>query len=158
MSKKLDSATVERAETAFRDYLRDRDLKYTSERQSLLKVILGMEEHFEPDDLLVSMRQQGLRIGKATIYRTLPLLVDCGVLRKAFLGGSRSYYEHTLGPTPHDHMVCRNCGRVIEFDSTDILELRRRIAQTAGFKDVSHRFQILGLCSDCRGTGSENPS
>lgn len=149
MPEKLDDKTVSRAEETFREYLRERDLKYTSERRTLLLAVLHSQEHFEPDDLLVGLRQQGTRVGKATIYRTLPLLVDCGILRRAFLGGNRVYYEHSLGPTPHDHMVCRKCGRVIEFDSTDLLQLRERIAASAAFQADSHRFQIVGTCADC---------
>jgi len=145
---KLDPTAVSKAEDLFRDYLRERGLKYTAERQLLLKAVLASQEHFEPDDVLVTLRQQGIRVGKATIYRTLPLLVDCGILRRSFLG-DRAYYEHSLGLTPHDHMVCRNCGRVIEFDSTDLLQLRERLASAKGFKALSHRFQIAGICADC---------
>lgn len=151
MPVKLDAVTVSKAEESFRDYLRERGLKYTSERRTLLLAILGTQEHFEPDDLLVSLRQEGIRVGKATIYRTLPLLVDCGVLRRAYLGGNRGYYEHSLGPTPHDHMICRHCGRVVEFDSTDLLQLRESLASAAGFQAIAHRFQILGLCGQCKG-------
>lgn len=150
MPEKLDSNTVGQAEEVLRAYLRERGLKLTSERQTLLRAILGSEEHFEPEDLLVSLRQQGIRVGKATIYRTLPLLVDCGILRRAFLGQNRAYYEHCLGSGPHDHMICTNCGRVIEFDSTDILQLRERLAAAAGFIAQSHRFQIAGICQKCK--------
>jgi Fur family ferric uptake transcriptional regulator len=138
---KLDQTAVDRAEEVFRNYLRERGLKATSERQTLVRAILSSEEHF---------RQQGIRVGKATIYRTLPLLVDAGILRRAFLGHNRAYYEHCLGATPHDHMICTNCGQVIEFDSSDILQIRERLASQAGFSVHSHRFQIAGLCSNCR--------
>ncbi len=150
MPTKLDQATVDRAQEMLRDYLRERGLKLTSERQALLQAILGSQEHFEPEDLLVSLRQQGIRVGKATIYRTLPLLVDAGILRRAFVGQNRAYYEHCLGAAPHDHMICTNCGRVIEFDTTDIVQLREKLALEAGFAVQSHRFQIAGLCKDCR--------
>lgn len=158
MPEKLDSTAVTHAENLFREYLRSRDLKYTSERQTLVRAILDTQDHFEPDDLLVNLRQQGIRVGKATIYRTLPLLVDCGILRRAFLGGSRAYYEHALGPVPHDHMVCRRCGRVIEFDSTEVLQLREQLARSADFEAISHRFQILGVCSHCSRSAEDTAS
>ncbi len=154
---KLDEQTVSRAEDVLRNYLRERGLKLTSERQTLLRAILGSQEHFEPEDLLVSLRQQGIRVGKATIYRTLPLLVDCGILRRAFLGQNRAYYEHCFGSMPHDHMICTICSRVIEFDSSEIRQLRERVAEPAGFTVQSHRFQIAGLCRECK-TGPQNPS
>jgi Fur family transcriptional regulator, ferric uptake regulator len=149
---KLDQSAVDRAEEVFRNYLRERGLKATSERQTLVRAILSSQEHFEPEDLLVSLRQQGIRVGKATIYRTLPLLVDAGILRRAFVGHNRAYYEHCLGATPHDHMICTNCGRVFEFDSSDILQIRERLASQASFTVQSHRFQIAGLCRDCKPT------
>lgn len=151
MPVKLDPSIVGKAEELLRSYLRQRGLKLTPERQVLLKAILASEDHFEPEDLLITLRQQGIRIGKATIYRTLPLLVDCGIIRRAYFGQNRAYYEHSLGPTPHDHMICRSCGRVVEFDSTDLLRLRERLAAEAGFQVLSHRFQIAGICPDCAG-------
>lgn len=158
MPTKLDQSTISRAEEVFRSYLRERELKLTSERQTLLRAILANQEHFEPEDLLVSLRQQGIRVGKATIYRTLPLLVDCGILRRAFLGQNRAYYELCLGVGPHDHMICTQCGRVIEFDSTDILQLRERLASEAGFAVQTHRFQIAGICRECMIASQANPS
>lgn len=149
MAPGLDPSTAAKAEATFREYLRERGQKYTTERQTLLSAILDTQGHFEPDDLLVTLRQKGTQVAKATIYRTFPLLVDCGILRKVYLGESRGYYEHSLGPTPHDHMICRDCGKVAEFDSSDVLELRERLAQSEGFEAISHRFQILGICPSC---------
>jgi len=146
---KLDPSTVSKAEALFKAYLRQRGLKFTPERQTILQAILGSEEHFEAEDLLVQLRQEGIRIGKATIYRTLPLLVDCGILRRLFFGDNRAHYEHGFGPTPHDHMICKKCGRIIEFDSTEVLRLREQLAGRFAFQASSHRFQIAGTCSDC---------
>lgn len=63
------------------------------------------------------LREQGHRVAKATIYRTLPLLMNCGIVKQVQLGNKQAYYEHTYGQDPHDHMVCRRCSRIVEFDS-----------------------------------------
>jgi len=148
---RLDKNAVKQAEDQFRRYLRRRGLKFTPERRAILRAILSSAEHFEAEDLLLLLRQQGKRIGKATIYRTLPLLVDCGILKRVFLADKRAHYEHSFGPTPHDHMVCQSCGRIVEFDSTELVRLRERLAAQEGFKAISHRFQILGICPACAG-------
>ncbi|MCL2330289.1 MAG: transcriptional repressor [Phycisphaerae bacterium] len=138
------------AEAVFRAYLHDRGLKYTPERRMLLEEILRTHEHFEAEQLLIDMRQAGKRVAKATIYRTLPLLVECGIVKQLQLGGKMARYEHVLGHAPHDHLVCRQCGQIIEFDSSQVADLRDAIARQHGFEPSGHRFQIMGLCSNCK--------
>ena len=149
MSKRLSEEDIRTAENLFRAYLHDRGLKYTPERRMLLHEVLGDNEHFEAEQLLISMRQGGKRVAKATIYRTLPLLVNCGILKQVQFGDNLARYEHTFGQAPHDHMVCRKCRRIVEFDSSEVVKLRAELAERYGFEAISHRFQITGLCSEC---------
>lgn len=149
MARPLKDDEIRTAETIFKEYLRDRKLKYTVERQTLLQEVLGNPEHFEAEQLLISLRQSGKRVAKATIYRTLPLLVDCGIIKQVQFGDSLARYEHTFGQDPHDHMICRRCRRIIEFDSSDVLALRKELAGRYHFHPLSHRFQITGLCAQC---------
>ena len=137
------------AENIFREYLRDRGLKYTDERRTMLQCVMRNDEHFEAEQLLLTMRQAGVRVGKATIYRTLKLLVACGIVKEVHFSNKQVHYEHTYGQDPHDHMVCRRCGRIIEFDAHDVLRLRTAIAAGQRFHALSHRFQITGLCETC---------
>ena len=158
MPVKLDPHNARKAEELFKGYLRQRELKFTPERKTILEAILGTDEHFEAEDLLLQLRQQGIRVGKATIYRTLPLMVDCGILRRIFFGDNRAHYEHSIGPTQHDHMVCKACGRIIEFDSSEVLELRRQLAERYEFQAGSHRFQIAGISmASIKSLRAENP-
>jgi len=150
MARTLSSDVIDRAEAMFREYLRSRALKYTSERRTLLLEVLRNNEHFEAEQLLISMRHAGKRIAKATIYRTLPLLVDCGVVKQVQFGEKLARYEHTFGQGPHDHMICLRCRRVIEFDSAAAARLRETEAARHRFTAHSHRFQIWGVCSQCR--------
>jgi Fur family ferric uptake transcriptional regulator len=149
VARPLKEEEIRTAETLFREYLRDRRLKYTRERQTLVQEVLSNSEHFEAEQLLISLRQAGKRVAKATIYRTLPLLVDCGIIKQVQFGDSLARYEHTFGQDPHDHMVCRRCRRIIEFDSSEVLRLRKELAGRHRFYPISHRFQITGLCEKC---------
>ncbi len=113
----LTEEEVNAAENIFQESLRERGLKFTRERHTLLHEVLSNAEHFEADQILVNLRQSGKRVAKATIYRTLPLLAACGILRQVQFGDKLTRYEHTLGQSPHDHMVCRRCRKVIEFET-----------------------------------------
>jgi Fur family ferric uptake transcriptional regulator len=149
MAPTIPEEEIRSAEHVFREYLRDRGLKYTRERKTVLREVLANEQHFEAEQLLISLRQAGERVAKATIYRTLPLLVNCGIIRRVQFGDNLSRYEHALGHDPHDHMVCRQCGRVIEFECSDVLRLRAVLAARHRFHAITHRFQITGLCWEC---------
>lgn len=149
MAKPASDEVITTAENVFREYLKDRGLKYTLERQLLLAAVMRKDEHFEVDQLVMDLRQQGQRVAKATIYRTMPLLVNCGIIKMVQLGNKQTHYEHTYGQDPHDHMICRRCGRIIEFDSTDVDRLRTLIAGRYSFYALSHRLVITGLCDAC---------
>lgn len=151
MARPLRHDEIRTAESIFREYLRDHGLKYTPERATLLREVLGNPEHFEAEQLLISLRQSGKRVAKATIYRTLPLLVDCGIIQQVQFGDAMARYEHMFGQPAHDHMVCRLCRRIVEFDSSEVLRLREELARRYRFEPVSHRFQITGVCAQCRG-------
>jgi len=142
------------AESIFREYLRERGLKYTAERQRILVGVMQNEQHFEAEQLLFELRSGGHRVAKATIYRTLPLLVNCGLIKQVQFGEKWARYEHTLGHAPHDHMICTKCRKVIEFDGTAIADTAARIASNYGFRAMSHRFQITGLCAECGTAGA----
>jgi len=142
-------STSDAAEESFRTYLSRHGLKYTRERRTILRAVMQNERHFEAEELLLTMRAQGLRVAKATIYRTLPLLVACGIIREVIFGEKHAHYEHTFGHAPHDHMICQQCGRIIEFDSRQVVGLIDAVCSAAAFHPRSHRFQITGLCRRC---------
>ncbi|GIX06242.1 MAG: transcriptional repressor [Candidatus Poribacteria bacterium] len=132
------------------EYLRRRGKKVTDERLDILREVLMADSHFEAEDLLIRMRQQGKRVSKATIYRTLPLLIEAGLLRQSFRAGEKqTYYENTLGPKSHEHMICRNCGKVIEFTSADLEHALEAVTEKYQFLAERRRIEIYGLCADC---------
>jgi Fur family ferric uptake transcriptional regulator len=149
MARPVNENVIDTAEHVFREYLRDRGLKYTDERQTILRAVMHNDEHFEAEQILLGLRQRSARVGKATVYRTLKLLVGCGIVKEVHFSNKLVHYEHTYGQDPHDHLVCRRCGRIIEFDASEVVRLRTAIAASRRFHALSHRFSILGLCEAC---------
>jgi Fur family ferric uptake transcriptional regulator len=149
MSRLANVHSPNEVREAFRTYLRDRGIKYTTARRNILDVVLEMHDHFEAEQVLYAFKVRGLRVGKATVYRTLPLLVDCGILKQVRFDVKQAHYEHAFGQGPHDHMLCRRCGRIVEFASSEVVELRSRIARQHHFHVIGHRLQLYGLCWEC---------
>lgn len=149
MPQRIGEDLIRTAENVFREFLRDRGLKYTGERREIVQFVMRSNEHFEAEQLFFDIRQSARKVGKATVYRTLKLLVECGIVKEVHFSNKQVHYEHTYGQDPHDHMVCRRCGRIIEFDAADVVRLRNALAAQRRFHVLSHRFQIIGLCETC---------
>ena len=137
-------------EKIFRNFLTSRDLKFTPERDLILNEVFHRHDHFEAEDLLSSIKKKGKSTSRATIYRTLELLVQCGLLEVVDLGGNSHHYEHVLGHQHHDHLVCEHCGRIIEFTHSQLEKLKERVCREMDFDGRSHTLKIFGLCERCR--------
>jgi len=139
---------MESADQIFREFLRQRKLKFTSERSAILKSVQGFGRPFEAEELLLSLREAAFRVSKATVYRTLKHLLDAGLLRQVFFGqGKQAHYDYTfgeLGGAEHDHLLDLDTGRIIPFSNESVIKLRDQIAKQMGFTALSHRFQITG--------------
>ena len=134
----------------FGNYLRRHQLKFTPERRAVLECALSTDSHFQAEDLLIQMRQQGVHVSKATIYRTLPLLVESGLLREVIVGERHIHYEHTLAHQHHDHLICVNCGKIIEFHEPQVEHIQQQICETYGFTMTTHTLEIRGYCAECQ--------
>ena len=139
----------------FADFLQQQGLKLTSEREALLREIFSIHYHFEADELLFKMKQNNVKISRATVYRTLELLVKSGLVRRVHLGEDHYHYEHVSGNSHHDHLVCTTCGAVIEFHDEDLERRQREICERKKFTPTFHNLQILGLCDACRRKGEQ---
>jgi len=139
----------------FRDLLHSQGQRMTPEREIILAEIFQIEGHFQPDDLLVRFRTNGVRISRATIYRTLDLLVSCGLVRRETFGGGAHYERahHVEGHSHHDHLVCISCDSIFEFHNAEIERLQEQVCRELDFELQNHSHQITGLCSDCRKRG-----
>ena len=145
----VDTRDHDDVRAAFETYLHEHRIKYTSARRRVLDAVLTIQGHFEAEQVLYLLRERGFKVSKATVYRTLPLLIECGILKQVRFDVKQAHYELAFGEAPHDHMVCRRCGRIIEFASDEVIELRTRIAQRHHFHAISHRLQLSGLCWEC---------
>lgn len=142
----------------FGRYLREQGLPVTHQREAVAEAVFGAHAHLSVDDLERVLRERGERIGKATIYRTLDLLVRSRLVEEHDFGEGFKRYEHRLSRQPiHEHLVCLECGRVIEFRSPEIAEVEGRVRAQLGFVPARHRLEIHGLCRECHEAGAELP-
>ena len=138
-------------ESAFERLVRSKGLKLTSQRRRILKKVFSTHEHFTAEDLHEMFRRSRSQISRATIYRTLGLLVEGGFLDALDLGGDRKFYEHVLGHERHDHIICLDCGKIMEFQEPRIDELQGEIAEKHGFRLEQHTLKMFARCrrDDC---------
>lgn len=142
----------------FGRYLREHGLPVTQQREAVAEVVFASTEHLSVDDIELRLREAGHRIGKATIYRTLDLLVRSQLAEEHDFGQGFKRYENRLSAQPvHEHLICLECGRVLEFRSPEVLEIERRMSAELGFKPARHRLDIYGLCRECQEAGAELP-
>ena len=138
--------------TRFGSYLERKGLKSTPERRSIVKEVLSIIEHFDPEVLQARLRRKGVRVSRATIYRTLEHLINSGLVRKTSLDleHKTSFYENTPVRHHHEHMVCLGCGTVIEFTSPKIEALQDEVCRKFRFRPIRHTHQIMGHCRRCQ--------
>lgn len=129
----------------FRRFLKSRELKYTQERADVLDAIIARDGAFEAEELLLDLRARGHDVSKATVYRTIRLLLDAGIITQSLFDAKQSHYELLYGREPRDCMVCMKTGRRIEFTSKELVEVRDRICRELGWQAVGHRFQIFAI-------------
>jgi Fur family transcriptional regulator, ferric uptake regulator len=133
----------------FEDFIHERGLRMTSERRAVCEEIFAQHVHLDAGALLNALRKRRVPVSRATVYRNLDLLVECGLVRRQRLGSGRTLYEHVHAGQEHDHLVCESCGRVVEFVSPGIVALRAEICRAHGFEPQPHGLQILGRCREC---------
>ena len=134
----------------FRDILRREGLKYTPQRVAVLKEVLKDQGHRECEDFYMALRQQGNHVSRATVYRTMDILVKNGYARKMDIGDGRARYERKIGSPHHDHLVCSLCGVIVEFVDHNVEDLQIKIAKRYHFKLQRHIHQLFGICRKCR--------
>ena len=126
------------------------NLKYTPERADILNMIIERDDVFEAEELLLEMRQRGHRVSKATIYRTIKLLQEAGIITQALFDSKQAHYQLIYGKAPRDYMVCMKTGEHIEFADPDLVELRNKICKKHGWDPIGHRFQIYAISPEGR--------
>ena len=135
----------------FREFLLTKNLRLTKERQIIIEEVFAEHSHFDADELIerLARRDDGRRVSRATIYRSLALLEEAGLIRKVARQDDRDVYDHNYGYPQHDHLICQACGRLIEFSEPRIQALLEEIASQRGFRMKGHRLEVDGLCDEC---------
>lgn len=131
--------------------LKENKLKFTKQRELILKFLYYNDGHFTPEDIYTQLKQDNpnLNIGIATVYRTLTLLETSHIASSISFGVQGKKYELGL-KKHHDHLICTKCGEIIEFYDTIIEEKQEEIAKTFNFKMTDHTMKIIGLCEHCQ--------
>ena len=128
----------------FKSYLKKNNLKMTNERIEILEAAFDTHDHFEADELLYMLKEKGSNVSRATVYRTLDILVQCGLASKDNFGGQTAKYEHIYGHKHHDHIICTDDDTIIEFYDERIEKLQEEIAEKHGIKLTHHVMQLYG--------------
>jgi Fur family ferric uptake transcriptional regulator len=133
----------------FREFLYKKGLKFTKERQRILDEVFSFHGHFDPEELLRNMRSKDIKVSKASVYRTLPLLLESGLIEQVEKNDKHAHYEHTFGHEHHDHLICMRCGKVIEVFSPKLEAVQNELCMSNLFKGIKHTLEIKGYCRDC---------
>lgn len=126
-------------------------MRMTAPRRAVFEAIFAAHGHLDADQLHDAMTARGQNVSRATVYRNLELLVEAGLVRRHNLGGRRDLYEHIHPGQNHDHLVCRDCGLVVEFVSESVRSAGREICGQHDFDAGDATVQILGRCPVCAG-------
>ncbi len=148
MSGEAKGFTKERE--IFSEHIQQAGLRRTAQRELILDIFLRTEEHLTSEDLYWLVHKEDPSVGHTTVYRTLKLLTEAGLAREVRFGDNKTYYEHHYDHEHHDHMICTECGLVIEFFSEEIESLQDQMAAQFGFELSHHSLRMWGLCSECK--------
>ena len=147
-TQKSDEQFVKEKEAAFLEFIQSKGLKTTRQRATIVQVFFSLRGHISVEELLREVKKVNPRIGYATVYRTLHLLVESALVEERRFGDGLARYEGRNEVEHHDHMICLECGRIREFSNPKLLELQKQLAVENGFKIFRHRLELYGTCED----------
>lgn len=135
-------------------YLRQKGMRRTGQRDVIVEAAFGSDDHFTAEELLATARRIDPRASRATLYRTIALLVECGLLREIDLGRDERVYDPNFLDSPgHNHLICVDCGQVVEFEDDNAAILIDCITRRLGFRPSSKSMRIEACCDRLRKTG-----
>lgn len=147
--------TKQAAKERFVAFLATKNLRMTAQRQAIIEAVFSTEEHFTADQLLEWSRQRDESVSRATIYRTLPLLTESGLVREMDFGKEHKFYDPNYAEHPdHNHIICADCEKIVEFESDQISKIEQEITSKLGFAVKSQRLQITANCEEFKKRGS----
>ncbi len=145
---------LEEIKREFAKFLKRKNMKVTQSRLKLIDLIAEYGKHFEVEDLVNWIATRADKnVSRSTIYRTIKLLQEFGVIKEVIKLNNRTIYEFVAGKAHHDHLVCTECGKIIEFVNEDIEKLQDEVCADYDFLPSHHRLEIFGICSECKAKG-----
>src|ERR1700721_1379572 len=135
------------AKEKFMHFLAHKNLRITSQRQAIVDTVFSTDQHFTAEQLLEWSRQRDKSVSRATVYRTLPLLTESGLVREMDFGKDYKFYDPNYAEHPnHNHIICNDCEKIVEFESDKIDKLENEISHKLGFAVKAQRLQITASC------------
>jgi len=150
-NKEVDESLVKEKETAFADFIKRKGLKTTRQRNTIVSTFFRMRGHISVEELLNEVKKVNPRIGYATVYRTLHLLVESALVEERRFGDGMARYEGHSDVEHHDHMICLECGEIFEFFNPRLEALQEKLAEENNFRIYRHRLELYGACQDVEG-------
>ena len=139
---------VREKESAFAKYIQEKGLKTTRQRNTIVNVFFNLRGHISVEELLKEVKNVNPRIGYATVYRTLHLLVESNLVEERRFGDGLARYEGHSDVEHHDHMICLECGEISEFFNPRLEALQEKLAEENNFQIFRHRLELYGACKD----------
>jgi len=145
-SDKVTETIIEEVKKIFSNYLEKNNLRKTPERFAILEEIYRRNDHFDAEVLYIHMKTQNYRVSRATVYNTLEILVICDLVTKHQFGKNLTQYEKSYGFKQHDHLLCIDCGKVLEFCDPRIQQIKDKMGELLGFEVKHHSLNLYGNC------------
>lgn len=133
----------------FREYLARHNLRYTPEREAIIKEIFNIHDHFDVETLYMIMKKKNINVSRASIYRLLPLLINAGLVDEIYFEDGHMHYEHVYGHDHHCHLRCMECGKIEEFVDRRLDIIESELSKKFGYKILSHKLEVRGVCPGC---------
>lgn len=140
-------------QATFGAFIVRKGLKVTRQREIILEVFAECDGHIDIEELFQRVRGRAPGIGHATVYRTMKLLQECGLAEERHFGDGLTRYERTTTKKHHDHLICLNCGAIVEFTNAAIEALQEQVAADYGFAILDHKLELYGTCRACKEKG-----